>query len=331
VRLPRFEYFEPETIEQACSLLLQEGSKLIAGGTDLLVVMKQKVVTPKALVTIKRIPNLSYVDYKKGEGLRIGALTTLHDVVASPVIKDKFSILSQAAASIGTTQVSNLATLGGNICLDSRCLYYNQSHLWKQSFATCYKIGGNVCHVVKGGDHCVSLFVADTVPALIALGAELRIASPDGEKQIALEKFYTGKGENVNLLQLGQVVTEIRVPNPPPHTGGVYLKYSLREATDFAIVGVAAVITLKPRDGVCRDARIIFGGVASSPVRAVEAEQVIKGKQLNDKLVEDVEQATLKEVHPITHMGIPAGYKRKVIRALTERTVRQAWQQAKLA
>lgn len=331
MRLPTFEYFEPRTIEEACSLLLQEETKLIAGGTDLLVAMKQKSLTPRALVNIKRIPNLNYIDYKEGEGLRIGAVTTLHTIEASSIIKDRFGVLARAASSVGATQISNMATLGGNVCLDSRCFYYNQSHLWKQSRPACYKDGGNVCHVAKGSDHCLALFVANTVPALIALGAEVRIAGSNGEEQIALEKFYTGGGEKVNLLQPGRVLTQIRVADLPPHTGGIYLKYSLREAFDFAVVGVAALISLETGDGVCSDARIVFGSVASSPVRAVGAEKAIKEKQLNDRLLEDVEQAVLKEVHPITHIGIPASYKRKVIGALTKQAVRQAWQQAKLA
>jgi len=330
MRLPRFEYLEPGTIEEACSLLLQEETKLIAGGTDLLVAMKQKSLTPRALVSIKRIPNLNCIDYKEGEGLRIGALTTLHTIETSSIIKDRFGLLAQAASSVGTLQVSNMATLGGNLCLDSRCFYYNQSHLWKQSRPACYKDGGSVCHVAKGSDRCLALFVADTVPALIALGAEVRIAGQDGEKQIALEKFYTGRGEKVNLLQPGQVLTQIWVPNPPPHTGGVYLKYSLRESIDFAVAGAAVVITLKPGDGVCSDARIVFGSVDSNPIRVVEAEGVMRGRNVNDKLVEDVEKVVLKEIRPITHMGIPAGYKRRIIGTLTKRAVRQAWQQAKL-
>ncbi len=147
MRLPRFEWLEPGTVKEACSLLSDEETKPIAGGTDLLVAMKQKSVTPRALVNIKRIPNLDYIDYKEGEGLRIGALATLHAIETSPIIRDRFGILAQAASSIGTAQVSSMATLGGNICLDSRCFYYNQSHLWKQSYATCYKDGGDVCHV----------------------------------------------------------------------------------------------------------------------------------------------------------------------------------------
>ena len=127
MRLPKFEYFEPGTIQEACSLLLQSETKLIAGGTDLLVSMKGKSLTPKVLVNIKRIPDLNYIDYKKGEGLRIGALTTLHTIQTSSMIKERFGILAQAAGSVGSCQISNLATLGGNVCLDSRCFYYNQS------------------------------------------------------------------------------------------------------------------------------------------------------------------------------------------------------------
>ncbi len=328
MRLPRFEYLEPETIEEACSLLSQKETKVIAGGTDLLGAMKQKVVTPRALVNIKTIPNLDYVDYEENEGLRIGALATLHTVATSSVVKDRFGILAQAAGSVGTLQVRNMATLGGNICLDSRCFYYNQSLPWRQSRPTCYKAGGDVCHVVKTGDHCHALLMADTVPALIASDAEVRVAGQDGEKQIALEKFFTGRGEKPNLLQPGQVLTQVRVPDLPSRAGGAYQKYSLSGTVEFAAVSVAVVIYLEPGDGVCHTARIVFGSVASKPVRAVDAERVARGRRMNDKLIDDIGQAAEKEIHPVTHMGIPASYKRRLIETLVRRAVRQAWQQA---
>lgn len=327
--LPRFEYYEPKTIKEACSLLSQAETKLIAGGTELLVSMKQKTMTPKALVSIKNIPHLNYIERKEDEGLSIGPATTLYTVATSSIVRERFSILAQAAASVGKPQIPNMATLGGNICLDSRCFYYNQSRLWKQSHPACHKDGGGVCYTVKGSDHCSALFVADTVPALIALGAKLIIADADGEKQIPMEEFYTGKGERVNLLKSGQVLTQIQVPAPPFHSGGVYLKYNLREAIDFAVVGIGVVITLKPGDEICRDAKVILGSVATSPIRAIEAEAAIRGRALDDKLVGTVAQLTLKEAHPITHLGISAGYKRKIIETLTKRAVIQAWQQAK--
>lgn len=332
MHLPRFEYFEPETIKEACSLLLeyQGDARIIAGGTDLLVHLKYKLATPRALVNIKRIADLNNIDCDDEE-LRIGALATVHSVGTSSVIKDRFGLLAQAAGSIGTPQIRQTATLGGNICLDTRCFYYNRSQSWRETRAACYHTGGDVCYVVKKSDRCHALFVADTVPALMASGAEVTIASPDGEKQIPLEEFYTGRGEKVNSLQAGQVVIRIRVPNPLPHTGGVYLKYGVRQAVDFAIVGVAGVISLKPDDGVCRDAKIVLIGVASSPVRALAAERVIKGREIDNKLIDEVSQVVLKEIHPITHLGIPASYKRKLAETLTKRAVRQAWQQAKLS
>jgi len=330
MRLPSFEYLEPKTLAEACSLLKQKDTKLIAGGTELLVKMKQKLLTPKTLVNIKKIANLNYISYKHDEGLEIGAASTLHSIANSPVVRERFSILAQAAVGVGKPRIPYMATIGGNICLDSRCFYHNQSHLWKPRLA-CYKDGGDVCYVVKGGNRCHALFMADTVPAMIALGAKVQISGLDGEKQSALEELYTGKGEKPNSLKPGQILTKIQVTSPPPHTGGFYLKYSLREAIDFAIVGVGVVITLKSEDGACSDARIVLGSVGMSPVRAVKAEEALRGGEIDDKLVEIAAQVALKEVHPVTHMGIPASYKRKIVQTLTKQAIRQAWQKAKSA
>jgi len=331
MRLPSFEYLEPKTVKEACSLLTQEDTKLIAGGTELLVKMKQKLLTPKTLVNIKKIANLNYISYKHDEGLEIGAASTLHSIANSPVVRERFSILAQAAVGVGKPRIPYMATIGGNICLDTRCFYHNQSHLWKQSRPACYKDGGDVCYVVKGGNRCHALFMADIVPALIALGAKVQIRGLDSEKQLALEELYTGKGEKPNSLKPDQILTKIQVTSPPPHTGGFYLKYSLREAIDFSIVGVGVVVTLRPEDGVCRDVRIVLSSVATSPVRAAKAEEALRGREIDDKLVEIVAQVALKEVHPITHMGIPASYKRKIIQTLTKEAIRQAWQKAKSA
>jgi 4-hydroxybenzoyl-CoA reductase subunit beta len=130
MRLPRFEYYEPGTIKEGCALLSQPGTKLLAGGTELLVSLKQRTVTPKALVNIKRIPRLNYIEHKEDKGLDLGPLAILSAVAASPIVRERFSILAQAAASVGKPQIPNLATLGGNLCLDNRCFYFNQSYLW---------------------------------------------------------------------------------------------------------------------------------------------------------------------------------------------------------
>jgi 4-hydroxybenzoyl-CoA reductase beta subunit len=236
--LPKFEYFEPRAVEELFPLLsaYKGEAKIISGGTDLLVRMNQRIVTPSCLVNLKSIPNLDYINHDQTGGLRIGALTTLHAVETSSTVREHFPILAQASSRVASPQIRNTATIAGNICLDTRCWYYNQSYHWRQSLSPCYKLGGDQCYVVKKGDHCYSLFSADTVPAFIGLGARVKIMGSAGEKVIALEDFYTGVGETVNVLQPDEVVMEVQVPNPPSHTGGVYLKYSTRDVIDFPIL-----------------------------------------------------------------------------------------------
>lgn len=331
--LPKFKYLEPETIEGAYPLLAEhkEWAKLVAGGTDLLVRMNQRVVTPSHLINLKRIPNLDYIDHVGNEGLRIGALTTLRTLEKSEVVREKFPIISQAVGRVASPQIRSTATIGGNVCLDTRCWYYNQSHHWRRSLAPCYKLGGDCCYVVKGGDHCFSLFSADTVPALIGLGAKLRLASSGGERVIALEEFYTGVGERVNVLQPGEIVVEVQVPDLPSHTGGVYLKYSTRGVIDFPILGVAAVISIDPGSGACKEARIVLGALAPAPIRAVKAEAGLRGTEIKDSLIEDVAEVARKEAGPIVYIEAPVGYKRRMVRVLVKRAVSRALELAQTA
>lgn len=192
MRLPKFKYFEPETVKEAISLLheYKGDARIMAGGTEMLPQMKQKIVTPRALVNIKRIAGLDQIDFVENKGFSIGALTTLNTINSFPGIKSRLNMLASSAGSVGTPQIRHMATLGGNVCLDSRCFYYNRSQTWRQMRSTCYHLGGNVCHTARGSDYCRALFVADTVPALIALGSEVTLENVDGAKQIALEDLY---------------------------------------------------------------------------------------------------------------------------------------------
>jgi len=331
--LPDFEYFEPEAVEAVFPLLskYKERAKVIAGGTDLLVRMNQSVITPSYLINLKHIRNLNTIEHDHTEGLRIGALTTLHAVETSLIIKEKFSVLAQAASRVASPQIRNTATIGGNICLDTRCWYYNQSQRWRQSISPCFKVGGDLCHVVKKGDHCYSLFSADTVPALIGLGAKIKIMGADGERVIALEAFYTGVGETVHVLQPDEIVTEVQVPNPPPHTGGVYLKYSTRDVIDFPILGVAAVMTVDRENGVCTEARIVLGAVSSAPSRAAKAEDRLRGKEIEDDLIAEIAEGAIKEAGPVVPIGTPVGHKRRMMRVFVRQAIQQAWECAKSA
>lgn len=327
--LPGFDYFAPKTLEEACSLLAQyQGqARVIAGGTDLLVRMKQRVATPQYLVNIKSIPALDYIRYNDREGLRIGALTPLHSLETSSLVRERFPILARAASSVASAQVRSQATIGGNICLETRCWYFNQSRYWRSARPPCFKTGGERCHVVKKSDRCYSLFSADTVPPLIALGAKIRIAGLGKQRTVPLEDFYTGSGEPSTHLQPDEIIIEVQVPKPAVHSGGSYEKFSTRGAVDFAIASAAAAVSLNP-DGACSEARVVLGAIAPAPVRAQKAEAELHGRKALDRVARRVAEVAVKEAGPIVYIGAPVDYKRRLAAALVSRAIKAAWHQA---
>ncbi|MDO8636580.1 MAG: FAD binding domain-containing protein, partial [Dehalococcoidia bacterium] len=217
MRLPRFEYLEPKDVKEVRSLLSKkrEAAVICAGGTDILVKMKQRVVTPKYLVNLKHVEDMRGLEFDDSKGLRIGTLVTLEDLSKSSPVKERFSALSQAAGRVASPQIRNMGTIGGNICLDSMCWYYNQSHQWRKSISPCFKRGGDRCYVAKGAKQCCALFQADTPPALIALGAKVKVVGSGKERLVDIEKFYTQKGERANILKATEFVKEILIPTPP--------------------------------------------------------------------------------------------------------------------
>ena len=323
MHLPKFEYVEPKTIEEACSLLstYREQAKVLAGGTDLLVMMKQKVVTPGYLLNIKRVPGLDDITDDK-DGLRIGTLTTLSNIESSSKIRQRFPMLSHAAGRVAARQIQMTATIGGNLCLDSKCWYYNQSQNWRRSREACIKRGGDICHVVKGGKRCYAVLSGDTIPALLALGAKVKIVNAGGGRLVSVEDFFTGVGETPNVLKPEEMVTEIQVPNLPPKARGSFMKQSLRGAVDFAVADVAAVITME--DSLCKEARIVIGSVGPAVVRAREAEEILKGKKMTDEVLDEAGKAAVKGVHLVSGAQSSVYYRRKIIHALTKRAIKQA-------
>lgn len=289
MRLPKFEYLDPKTIEEACSLLSQHGDKarLIAGGTDLLIIMKHKEVTPEYLVGLKGIPNLDSID-ADAEGVRIGALATLRSIGDSAVVRERFPFLADIAGKMATHQIRNMGTMGGNICNAAPS--------------------------------------ADTAPSLICLGAKAKLVGPKKERIVAVEEFFTGPGATV--LKAGEILTEIHVPNQPAHTGGAYLRLT-RLSIDLAVVGVAALVTLEGKGGLCKEARIALGAVAPTPLRAKKAEGVITGKKIEDSLIEEAARIASAEARPITDVRGSAPYRTDIVRVLTKRAIGRALEQAK--
>lgn len=280
----RFCYYEPKTIEETYSLLFQfgEDAKVLAGGTDLIPRMRRGLMAPKHIVNIKKIRGLNSI-IKEGEnGLRIGALITLSELAGNRLIRDQFPMMRTAANSIGSLQVRNLATLGGNLCNAAPS--------------------------------------ADMAPALLAMESTLKIAGSKGQREIPLEEFFLGPGE-VNLAK-GEILTEIHVPFLPPDARQIYVKHSVRRSMDIALVGVAVCLCLDEKTGLCREARIALGAVAPTPIRAKGTEKMILGKALKEIPLPFIGEMVGSEASPISDVRGSERYRSEMVSSLTIRALK---------
>ena len=284
-----FEYFAPKTVDEALSLLSQyKDAKIIAGGQSLLVILKQRLIAPEYLIDIKGISALDYINYDQGKGLRMGALTLHRAIEKSPVIQKHFGVLSEMERNLATIQTRNWGT-----------------------------IGGNLCHGDPAGD---------PAPVLIALGAKLKLASSRGERIVAMEEF--SKDYLEVALEPDEMLTEIQVPIPPPHTGTAYEKLMVMKG-DMGIIGAAVSITLRPGDGVCEDARIAFGSAASVPLRTREAEKRLIGKVINDALLAEAAEVASAEADPPADVHGSVEYRREMVKVFIGRAGMMALERAK--
>jgi 4-hydroxybenzoyl-CoA reductase subunit beta len=323
MHLPKFEHLQPESMEEALDLLSEHGGEanVIAGGTDLLVSMKHRLLTPKYLLNLKGL-GLDFIEEGK-EGLRIGALTRLADIIKSPLVQERFPVLAQAAGYVSAPPLQNMGTLGGNLCLNTRCFFYNQSQFWRQARPLCFKAGGEVCHVVKGSDHCYSVYQGDLAPVLIALEARMKLAQKDSQRVIPLSDLYTGRGEEPIALEAEEILTEVEIPAPAASWGGDYQKLRYRGAMDFPLVGVAAV--LHRNGGSCARARVVMTAVASAPVVVEEASKLLEGQKPDEEVIARAAEAAYESAHPVANVGSTPHYRRKMVRAMAKRAIANAW------
>jgi 4-hydroxybenzoyl-CoA reductase subunit beta len=310
MRLPKFECLEPKTLREAARALASDPKRsvLLAGGTDLLVNMKHRVIEPRQVINLKTIPKLAYVTNVKSE-LRIGALTTLRDLASSHSVQNRFPVLSRAATEVGAYALQTMGTVGGNLCQGNRCRFYNQSAFWREAKAPCYKAGGRLCYVVRKPEECHSTYCGDMAPVLIALKARVRVAGPGRERVFPLNKLYAQDGKKPLSLRNGEILKEISVPPPSGRT--LYLKWRRRESIEFPIVSLALHIE---RDGneEIRKARIIFSAVGSGPVETVEAEKMLEAASFDDRTIEKVSNQAVREISPMRTSIYSPSYKRRV-------------------
>ena len=323
MRLPKMDHYSPTTIREACSLLDKHGAeaKVLAGGTDLLAACKLRNIRPALLVSLGAIPELKGISFQEEEGLRIGAMTSLYDIRYHSSILNHYQALAQAAAAVGAMQLQYMGSLGGNLCLNTRCIYYNQSDTWRKSRAICFKMGGDVCHVVPKGKKCYAVFSGDTAPALIALDAQVKLISSAGERVVPARELYTGDGKEPIALKSGEVLSEIRVPSQNGRQSSIYLKYRTRGAIDFPLTGVAVRMDSK-EDGVCTDCKVVLTAVGSAPTEVAEAGKLMKGKSPSVELITQAAEKAVRGAHPVanTSSSTPA-YRRKMVGILTRRAL----------
>jgi carbon-monoxide dehydrogenase medium subunit len=289
--LPNFEILEPKTVKEACALLAKhkDQAKVIAGGQSLLLFLRQKLIKPKYLVSIKGIKNLDYIKYDTEKGLSIGALATHRSIENSKVVREKFPPMAETFRHIGSMRIRNVGTLGGNLC-----------------------------HADP---------IQDPGPTLLALDAKVTAVGPKGARTIKLEDFFVNYYETV--LRPNEILTEISIPKYPPRTSGTYARFCTKTSEDTPAVEVAAIVTLDPKKEVLQDVRIGLGAVAATAIRARKAEAFLKGKRYSEDLLEEAGNLAVEETDPVGDLRGSEEYKREMVAVMVKRGIREAFERAR--
>jgi len=329
MKLPRIDYLEAKTVGEACKLLAQGNVLPVSGGTDLVPSLKHRVKEPQAVVNLKAIAGLNYIKYSAKDGLQIGALATLRDLQNNQTIQQKYPALVQAAAAVGTIQLQNMGTVAGNLCLDTRCYYYNQSSFWRSARPACYKAGGEVCHVVKRSDKCWACYSGDTAPVFMVLGATVKITGSKGERTIPLKQLYSGDGKKPIALAADELVTEIAVPARAANSGAGYTKLRIRKAIDFPLLGAAVWMQLDGKGGAVKDIRVALTAADSAPIEVTGINKLLAGKKYSEENLAEVMEASYKKAKPVDNViGGSPPYRKKMARVFVKRAANLAAEQA---
>lgn len=333
LRLPSFEVIAPETLEEAVAALARPGARVIAGGTDLLPNVKHRLDAPPRLVSVQRIADLRGI-VRGPDAVVIGAAVTLAELSADPDIAALFPSLAQAAGAVASPPIRNMATIGGNVHLDTRCRYVNQSAFWRSAIHGCLKADGEVCHVVPGGQRCVAAMSADCVPALITLDAEIALVGARGRRTVRLADYYRNDGTAHIKKGADEIMSEVRLPIPTGPTRATYVKWTVRQSIDFPLLSVALRFDLASSSGDsvgelgdARRAKIaaakVCVGVLNARPRVLPTDRLI-GRELGDDAVIDELCASIyQRCRPLENVPYEAPYRRKMLPVYTRRAMMQ--------
>ncbi|HEV2385648.1 MAG TPA: FAD binding domain-containing protein [Candidatus Acidoferrales bacterium] len=326
--LAPFQVVRPASVDDAVRVLADNGPEamIIAGGTDLVPNLQMRLFAPRVLVDIKRLKPLAGIEWDARNGLRIGALATLAETAQTPLVRTRFPALAAAVQSIAGPLQRNMGTIGGNVCLETRCLWYNQSEFWRQSLGGCLKKDGDVCHVAPGGRFCWAVWSGDSAPALLTLDAELEIAGPAGIRRVPLAEFYKDDGMDRIALGRDELVVAVRLPARAADRRGSYHKLRVRDSIDYPLAGVAVSMEVDA-SGVCRRARVALAAVNPAPRLVREASERLEGRRYSRELVEEAAHDAIRTGKPLTTSGSTPVYRREMVRLFTRRALEQLWQE----
>ncbi len=319
--LPDLKLLRPHTRADALAMLAEHAAdiRVLAGGTDLLPSMRQRLFAPKYLLDIRHIRELNGIRPQPDGSVEIDALTPLTAIEHSDVLRQLYPVLPEAAKTVASPVLRNMGTIGGNICLDTRCLWYNQSFAWRKSCGFCIKKDSEICHVAPGGTKCWAAFSGDTPAALLCLEAEIEIANSSGTRRVKLADFYTGEGDNYRRLAANELLTRVFLPAASANYRGAYRKLRIRGSIDYPLAGVAVVV--KRSDGHIVDARIGITAVNPAPMLVKGAAELLAGKSLTHELAEAAGDLAARSAKPLTTSALTPEYRREMIRVFTKRTL----------
>jgi len=321
--LPRFEWARPATVEEAIALLggPRGETLLVAGGTDAVPNLKHRLQEPKRVVHLGAVAELRAVR-DDADGLHLGALVTLTEVTRHESVRRDFPGLAKAALMVAGPQLRNMGTIGGNLCLDTRCTYYNQTFFWREALGFCLKKDGTACHVVTAGKRCVAAHSSDVAPMLIALGARVEIASSSGRRVIAVEDFFVNDGAKNNVLEPGDLVTRITVPAGARGLRAGYQKLRPRAAIDFPMLSVAFAARFDGES--CHDPRLVVSALAARPRTITGLEALAGGRVLTDEVLEAVGAAASRQCQPQTNIPYDKDWRHAMVPVFVKRALREA-------
>jgi 4-hydroxybenzoyl-CoA reductase subunit beta len=311
MRLPLFAFRTPRTLEEAVRILEGEGGNAmpLAGGTDLLPNMKRRQQVPRTLMSLRHIAELTQTELEDA-GSRLGACITLTDIAEDFRFRNGMTALVQAASLVATPHIRNMATLGGNLCLDTRCNYYDQNYEWRKAINFCLKKDGTTCWVAPGSPKCVAVSSTDTAPALIALGARVRLVSRGGEREVPVAELYNNDGVNYIRRRPDEILAEVLLDSLHGWKS-TYWKLRRRGSFDFPVLSVAAAVRLSSQ-GVVEDARIVVGSAASRPLVAADASKYLIGRPLNPDSIAEAAALAARIAKPLDNTDFDMTWRKKV-------------------